>query len=145
VSFRAIFCSINPDYRLIRMTSSPNYSGLARVYSIGENVCNMICIKSHTGEAYYVLLLNWQEINRVRQRDFGIMMIILGFIRAEKFLICWKPIKCWRKARYHELNLDQLVTAVSCGGWCYFGLKRLKIRSSFYSFLFLILVSLLNM
>jgi hypothetical protein len=34
LSVRAIFCSINQDYRLIRMTSTPNKSGLARVYRI---------------------------------------------------------------------------------------------------------------
>jgi hypothetical protein len=32
LSFTATFCSINSDYRVIRMLSSHNYSGLTRVY-----------------------------------------------------------------------------------------------------------------
>jgi hypothetical protein len=34
LSFSSTFCFTNSDYRLIPMTSSPNYSGLARVYCI---------------------------------------------------------------------------------------------------------------
>jgi hypothetical protein len=32
MSFRADFCFINPDYRLIRITVLPKLTGLARVY-----------------------------------------------------------------------------------------------------------------
>jgi hypothetical protein len=52
----AKFCFTNPDYRLIRMTSRPNYSGLARVYPIiiiGLCVSNAIpMLKHYTKKTY---------------------------------------------------------------------------------------------